>query len=50
MTWTGPMTRQPAFAICAACGGQLELTVWGEGIDSSIACTTNECDKKQSYR
>lgn len=42
--------KEPDFAVCADCGGQLTLLVWGEGIDSSIECTTDDCENKEIYR
>lgn len=38
----------PSMAVCSECGEQLELTIWGEGIDSGIECTG--CDERDIYR
>lgn len=42
------LTVLPSMAVCSDCGGQLELTVWGDGIDSSIEC--RECGAEDIYR
>jgi hypothetical protein len=42
------LEESPDFAICADCGGQLSITVWGEGIDSHVTC--QNCDNKEIYR
>lgn len=38
----------PGFVECSLCGGDVWLTVWGEGIDSSIECV--DCGEKNIYR
>lgn len=40
--------REPNFAVCSECNGQLKIVIWGEGIDSSIEC--KNCGKKERYR
>ena len=44
-----PMRLRSAFLCCPYCGDEdVTLTVWGEGIDSSIEC--HECGEKEIYR
>jgi predicted RNA-binding Zn-ribbon protein involved in translation (DUF1610 family) len=43
-----PYTVRPSMAVCSECGGQLRLTVWSEGIDSSIKC--EDCGEEDIYR
>lgn len=40
--------KLPPFATCGDCDSQLQIRVWGEGVDSEIECT--ECDNKEIYR
>lgn len=45
-----PFTVEPSMAICSECGSQLQLRIWGEGIDSSIWCPGDNCDEEDIYR
>ena len=44
-----PMKLRSAFLCCPYCGDEdVTLTVWGEGIDSSIECAA--CGEMEIYR
>lgn len=44
----GGLVEAPDWAMCKDCGGQLYILMWGEGIDSHMACT--DCENKEIYR
>jgi len=42
------LVEAPDWAECADCGGQVYILIWGEGVDSHMACA--DCDNKEIYR